>query len=115
MIREVSSKDIQYSDKELNKILKKYDDEVMNYVKNTLLYELASFQLASAYNHDCIWPDSSLENEYIEAMGFLSFVKPAFKKIDKNKINRILEEKYSLKVINDDPIKIEEIKKEPSN
>ena len=77
MIREVSSKDIQYSDKELNKILKKYDDEVMNYVKNTLLYELASFQLASAYNHDCIWPDSSLENEYIEAMGFLSFVKPA--------------------------------------
>lgn len=111
MVREVQKNDLRDDEVKLGKYLESYDDEVMSFVINTLLYELAAFQIASAYNHDCIWSDSSLKQEYMEAMGFLSFKKPEFSFIDTKKLKSLIEEKYSLKIVCDNPIKIEPIKK----
>lgn len=97
MVREVQKNDLRNNDKKLGKYLEKYDAEVMYFIKNTLLYELAAFQVASAYNHDCIWSDSCLEQEYMEAMSFMTFQKPPFSAIDTKKIKSIIEEKYNLK------------------
>ena len=47
----------------------------------------------------------------MEAMSFMIFQKPPFSAIDTKKIKSIIEEKYNLKIVCDDPIKIEQIKK----
>lgn len=110
MVREVQENDLRDDEEKLGKYLEKYDAEVLHYIKNTLLYELAAFQVASAYNHDCIWSDSCLQQEYMEAMSFMTFQKPQFSDIDTRKLKSIIETKYNLKIVCEDPIKIEPIK-----
>lgn len=111
MVREVQKNDLRDDEVKLGKYLESYDDEVMSFIINTLLYELAAFQIASAYNHDCIWSDSSLKQEYVEAMSFLTFKKPPYSFIDTTKLKAIIEEKYNLKITSENPIKIEPTKK----
>lgn len=111
MAMEVQENDLRDDEEKLNKYLETYDDEVMSFIINNLLYELTAFQIASAYNHDCIWSDSSLKQEYMEAMSFLTFKKPPYSFIDTTKLKAIIEEKYNLKITSENPIKIEPTKK----
>ena len=65
MVREVQENDLRDDEKKLGKYLEKYDAEVMHYIKDTLLYELAAFQVASAYNHVCIWFGTCLKSHHL--------------------------------------------------
>ena len=97
------------NEEEFARILRPCEEEIKAFIKNELIYELATFHLASSFNHDCIWADSSLANEYDDAVDYLNTKRPAFEDLDKERIKKMLEEKYSLRIVSEDPIEIEKI------
>ena len=100
----------KFSDDEMAKILKPHEQNVMRHIGNEIVYDFFPFVLASAYNNNCIWDDSTLEYEYIDAIDYLRSISfPGYKKLDIERIKKTMEEKYSLKIISESPIKIEKI------
>lgn len=98
------------SESNLANILKPHEDHVMSYIGNDLIYDFFPFVLASAFNYDCIWDDSTLEDEYIDAIDYVhSLSFPKYKNLDIDRIKKIMEDKYHLKIISVKPIKIEKI------
>ncbi len=98
------------SDAEIATLLKPHEQYVMQNIGKEIIYDFFPFVLASAFNNDCIWDDSTLEFEYIDAIDYLrSSSFPGYKELDIDRVKKIMEEKYSLKITNDDPIKIEKI------
>ena len=98
------------SDDAIAKILEPHEQNVMKHIGNEIVYDFFPFVLASAFNNNCIWDDSTLEYEYIDAIDYLQSISfPGYKKLDIDRIKEIMEEKYSLKIISEDPIKIEKI------
>lgn len=97
------------NEKELRNILNPCEKEILKFMKEFIVYELATFHLASSFNNDCIWADSSLENEYLDAIDYFNCTKPKFKEIDKERIKKMLEEKYHLRIVNENPIQIEKV------
>lgn len=109
MIRSSKERE-KMSDEALAETLKPHEENVMKHIGNEIIYDFFPFVLASAFNNDCIWDDSTLEFEYIDAIDYLrSFNFPGYKKLDIDRIKKTMEEKYSLKIVNEDPIKIEKI------
>jgi len=98
------------TDEKFGEILTQHDLNVKNHIGEVIVYDFFAFVLASAFDHNCIIDYNTLEDEYIDACDYLGRINfPGYKKLDLNKLNKILEEKYSLKVISEDPIKIEKI------
>lgn len=109
MIRSSKERE-KLSDNAMAKILEPHEQNVMKHIGNEIVYDFFPFVLASAFNYDCIWDDSTLEYEYIDAIDYLQSVSfPGYKKLDIDRIKKIMEEKYSLKIISESPIKIEKI------
>lgn len=109
MIRSSKERE-KMSDEALAETLKPHEENVMKHIGNEIIYDFFPFVLASAFNNDCIWDDSTLEFEYIDAIDYLrSFNFPGYKKLDVDRIKKTMEEKYSLKIVNESPIKIEKI------
>ena len=109
MIRSSKERE-KMSDEALAETLKPHEENVMKHIGNEIIYDFFPFVLASAFNNDCIWDDSTLEFEYIDAIDYLrSFNFPGYKKLDIDRIKKTMEEKYSLKIVNESPIKIEKI------
>lgn len=109
MIRSSKERE-KYSEEDFAKILKPHEHNVIKHIGNEIIYDFFPFVLASAFNNDCIWDDSTLEYEYIDAIDYLQSISfPGYKKLDIDRIKKIMEEKYSLKIISEDPIKIEKI------
>lgn len=105
-----ASKKEKMTDEEFAKHLEPHENAVINYITQDFIYDFFAFVLADAFDKDCIWDDSTLEFEYIDAIDYLQRINfPGYKKIDIVRLNNILEKKYSLKVISEDPIKIEKI------
>lgn len=100
----------EMTDEKYGEILTQHDSNVKKHIGKVIVYDFFAFVLASSFNHNCILETNTLEEEYIDACDFLGRINfPGYKKLDLNKLNKILEEKYSLKVISEDPIKIEKI------
>lgn len=98
------------SDDAIAKILEPHEQNVMKHIGNEIVYDFFPFVLASAFNNNCIWDDSTLEYEYIDAIDYLQSISfPGYKKLDIDRIKKTMEEKYSLKIVNESPIKIEKI------
>ncbi len=109
MIREAGINDGRDDEKKFREILEPYEQEILKFMNDELVYELASIQLASGYKHGAIWSDSSMKKEFEESVDFLNIAKPKFENIDKKRIKKILKEKYGLLLTCEDPIRIEKI------
>ena len=96
------------SDDEFDQYVSKHVNEVRDYIDNTLVYDFFSFFIANAYNNDCLWDDYRLDYEYTNASGDLTIL-PKYSDLDIEKLNKILKEKYSLKITSTIPLKIEKI------
>ena len=86
MIRSSKERE-KMSDEALAETLKPHEENVMKHIGNEIIYDFFPFVLASAFNNDCIWDDSTLEFEYIDAIDYLrSFNFPGYKKLDVDRI-----------------------------
>lgn len=93
------------SDKEHDDIFRTVEEMIKKHLEETIDYEL-TFQLAQKYKMDALSSDSLIVilNSLIESLQDVE--------INDNNVSHIksiLTEKYHLKIINDDPIEIEEI------
>lgn len=109
MIRSSKERE-KMTDEALAKILKPHEQNIIKHIGHEIIYDFFPFVLASAFNNNCIWDDSTLEYEYIDAIDYLQcFNFPGYKSLDIDRIKKIMEDKYSLKIISENPIKIEKI------
>ena len=98
----------ELSDDEFAELIEPTYQEIKNYLENEFIYEFFANCLSTDFNNDSIWADSNLEYEYRDAIAFLENM-PDFKKIDIEKLNKVLKEKHSLKITSVKPIGIEKI------
>ena len=85
-------------------ITEEIDEE---YIKENFLNEFIAFDIATCYNMNAMW-DESFETQINSAIEDLSQLRVS--DCDKSKVISILESKYKLRVKNESPIDIEDIK-----
>ena len=95
------------SDEEFDKVVNPCNEYIINYIKNNILNEFVAFDIATCYNMDAMW-DEPFDTQIKAAVEDLSQLR--FADCDKSKIKSILESKYKLRIKNDSPIDIEEVK-----
>ncbi len=98
----------ELSDDEFYELIDPYVEDMIKYCTNDLVYELFAKSLSSAYNNSALFENFTLENEYRDAIDFVSCM-PEFENINVKKLKNILEKKYSLKIVNENPLIIEKI------
>lgn len=93
------------SDEEFDKIVFPFDEAITKYIDN-IINDYIAYYLATGYKMSAIW-NSSLKAHCNSSVDNISSID----NFDYNTIKEILERKYGLKIVNDDQLEIEEIKK----
>ena len=83
------------------------NEYIINYIKENFLNEFIAFDIATCYNMNAMW-DEPFETQINSAIEDLSQLRVS--DCDKSKVISILESKYKLRVKNESPIDIEDIK-----
>ena len=95
------------SDEEFDNVVNPCNEYIINHIRNNFLNEFIAFDIATCYNMNSMW-DEPFETQIKSAIEDLSQLRVA--DCDKSKIKCILESKYNLRIKNESPIDIEEIK-----
>ena len=104
--------DFDISDDDFVKAVEPHNVAIDNYLYENVVYEFVAFYLASGYKLNALW-EGSLLAHYNGALESLSGVTFKNKK-EFDKVKNILQAKYDLTVINEEPLQFA-TKKEPSN
>lgn len=108
MIQKRLNKDDYPTDEEFAKMLEPLEKVMFDLIKKDLCHEFFAYYLANAYKLNVIWSDSSLEYEYLDVRDYLPQL-PSYEFVDLQKLNSIMQKKYSLRITDSNPIKIKEI------
>ena len=95
MIRKRNGKDI--TDEEFLNIILPFENVLEEYFIDNIVYEFVAFYLAKGYEMSALWecPLQHQINSTIETLADIR-IKDKF---DVNKLNKILKDKYSIKII----------------
>ena len=96
MIRKRNGKDI--TDEEFLNIILLFKNVLEEYFIKNIVYEFVAFYLAKVYEMSSLWecPTQHQINSAIETLSGIRIND----KFDNNKLNKILKDKYSIKIIN---------------
>ena len=97
------------SDEEFETIVSPFDDFLDEYVKENFLNEFVALYIAEGYKRSAIW---KADLPTISRTATEMLAQFCEKDCDYNKIKDILEKEYCLKVINETPIEVEELRTE---
>lgn len=95
MIRKRNRKDI--TDEEFENIILPFENVLKEYFIKNIVYEFIAFYLARGYEMSSLW-ECPLQHQIKSAIETLSRIRTK-DKFDNNKLNKILEDKYSIKII----------------
>lgn len=95
MIRKRNRKDI--TDEEFLKIILPFENVLEEYFIKNIIYEFVAFYLAKGYEMSSLW-ECPLQHQINSAIETLSSLKIK-DKFYNNKLNKILKDKYSIKII----------------
>lgn len=95
MIRKRNGKDI--TDKEFLNIIIPFENVLEEYFINNIVYEFVAFYLAKGYEMSALW-ECPLQHHINSAIETLAGIRIKGK-FDYNKLNKILKDKYSIKII----------------
>lgn len=98
---------VDVSDEEYESIVIPYEQNLSEYIKRYALPELVAFALASGFDRNAIWQDS-LEHHYNSFKDRISIGNEEYKVVIPE-VKRLMEIKYSLRIINEKPLEIERI------
>lgn len=95
MIRKRNFKDI--TNEEFENIILPFDDVLEEYFINNIVYKFVAYYFSKGYEMNALW-ECLLKNQLNTALEILSgtIVNDKF---DYNKLNQILKDKYSLKIV----------------
>ena len=97
-----------FTDEEYENILIPYEENFKLFIKKFILPEVIAFGIASAFERNAMWK-STLQQEYNSFKDRIIFLDEDQNSVMSD-IKNILEIKYSLLIINDDPLEIKKIK-----
>lgn len=95
MIRKRNGKDI--TDKEFLNIILPFENVLEEYFIKNIVYEFVAFYLSKGYEMSALW-ECPLQHQINSAIETLAGIRIK-DKFDINKLNKILKEKYSIKII----------------
>lgn len=95
MIRKRNGKDI--TDEEFLNIILPFENVLEEYFINNILYEFLAFYLAKGYEMSALW-ECPMQHQINSAIETLAGIRIK-DKFDINRLNKILKEKYSIKII----------------
>ena len=95
MIRKRNGKDI--TDDEFLSIILPFKNVLEEYFINNILYEFVAFYLAKGYEMSSLW-ECPIQHQINSAIETLSGIRIK-DKFDNNKLNKTLNDKYSIKII----------------
>ena len=97
-----------FTDDEYENILVPYEENFKNYIIKYILPEIVAFGIASGFERNAIWT-GSLKQHYNTIKDRIPIYNEDYNSVIAN-VKTLLEIKYSLLIINDDPLEIEKIK-----
>ena len=95
MIRKRNDKDI--TDEEFLNIILTFENVLKEYFIKNIVYEFVAFYLAKGYEMSSLW-ECPLQHQINSALETLSGIRIK-NKFDNNKLDKILKDKYSIKII----------------
>ena len=95
MIRKRNGKDI--TDEEFFNIILPFENVLEKYFINNIVYEFVAFYLAKGYEMSALW-ECLLQHQINSAIETLAGIRIK-DKFDNNKLDKILKDKYSIKII----------------
>lgn len=95
MIRKRNGKDI--TDEEFLNIILPFENVLEEYFINNIVYEFVAFYLAKGYEMSALW-ECPMQHQINSAIETLAGIRIK-DKFDINRLNKILKEKYSIKII----------------
>ena len=95
MIRKRNGKDI--TDEEFLNIILPFENVLEEYFIKNIVYEFVAFYLAKGYEMSALW-ECPLQHQINSAIETLAGIRTKAK-FDINRLNKLLKEKYSIKII----------------
>jgi hypothetical protein len=95
MIRKRNGKDI--TDEEFLNIILPFENLLEEYFIKNIVYEFVAFYLAKGYEMSALW-ECPIQHQINSAIETLAGIRIK-DKFDNNKLNKILKDKYSIKII----------------
>ena len=95
MIRKRNGKDI--TDEEFLNIIVPFENVLEDYFIKNIVYEFVAFYLAKGYEMSALW-ECPIQHQINSAIETLAGIRIK-DKFDNNKLNKILKDKYSIKII----------------
>lgn len=95
MIRKRNGKDI--TDEEFLNIIVPFENVLEEYFIDNIVYEFVAFYLAKGYEMSALW-ECPLQHQINSAIETLAGIRIK-NNFDNNKLNKILKDKYSIKII----------------
>ena len=95
MIRKRNGKDI--TDEEFLNIILPFENVLEEYFINNIIYEFVAFYLAKGYEMSALW-ECRLQHQINSAIETLAGIRIKGN-FDYNKLNKILKDNYSIKII----------------
>lgn len=88
------------------------EEKITDYVMINFIYDYLAYYIATKFNMDAMW-SCSIKQEINSALSNLCNFEEA--NIDYKKVKDILLKEHHLKITQDNPMQIEDIKKEGNN
>ena len=108
MIRKSDGKDI--SEEEWNNILNPFYDNYTDFMENYVMPEVIAFYIASSFYRNAMW-ESTFKEHYNSGKEHLNIFDENYKKV-KSEVIKLLKIKYSLEIINENPLELKRIEYE---
>lgn len=105
MIRKSTDEDI--SDKELENVINPFYDNYHEYVVSYVMPEVIAFYLASSFSRNAMWEATFLQH-YNSAKDIFNVDDNDYDKV-RSEVIKLLRIKYSLEIINENPLDFKKI------
>lgn len=106
MLRKCTDEDI--SDEECEKVIDPFYDNYNSYLEEYVVPEVIAFYIASSFYRNAMW-EATFKQHFNSACDTFNLVYKNYKKT-KAKVIKLLRLKYSLEIINEDPLDFKIIK-----
>lgn len=100
MLRKINDEDI--SDEELEKVINPFYDNYQAFIEEYIMPEVIAYYLANSFYRNAMWKGSFLQH-FNSASDMFNLISDNYEKT-KAEVIKLLKLKYSLEIINEDPL-----------
>jgi hypothetical protein len=100
MLRKSTDEDI--SDEECEKVINPFYENYDSYLEEYVVHEVIAFYIANSFYRNAMW-EATFKQHFNSAFDTFNLICKNYKKM-KSEVIKLLKLKYSLEIINEDPL-----------